>query len=261
MKKCLLVLALLLSGCHAVDHASLPTSVSGVDGSLSSSVAAQTRIIPTKEFLLRSESFATIDSRAKGLILLRKEDEKRNRRVCNAFVRLAPTAVAKQMDLASLGQIAPTVWPVTTKPANDSDCDELLEKYDYEAASIYFIALDRPSANGPLLAASIEDRVAFIDLSRAKKKHIASLVPAWAKAIGANSGKDIVMDGGFFAEACRAVGADSKYVSGEVLQIVDDASKPGLGELFKIGLTVVGAVVPYADKVLEVSKLACTTTA
>lgn len=260
MKKCLLVLALLLGGCQAVGDVAPPTPVSGVQGT-DALPPASTVIIPTKEFLLRSESFATIDSHAKGLILLRKDDSKRNRRVCNAFVQLAPTSVAKEMNLASLGQIAPTVWPVTAKPTDDSDCDELLAKYDYDAAAVYFVALDRPSAKGPLLAASIDDRIAFIDLSRAKSRHIAALVPAWAKAIGANSGSDIVMDGGFFAEACRAVGADSKYVSGEVLEIVDDASKPGLGELFKIGLTVVGAVVPYADKVLEVSKLACTTTA
>lgn len=262
MRKALLVLALLVTGCTSASDETL-ASLNSNSGGLAQVVGTNppakpgTVIIPTKEFLLRSESFAAIDSRAKGLILLRKEDTARNKQVCEAFVKLAPTSVAKEMNLTGLGQIAPTVWPVTSRPGNDAGCDELLTKYDYEGAKVYFAALQRPSAQGPLLAAIIEERVAFIDLSRAKKKHIAVLVPAWARAIGANSGNDIVMDGGFFAESCRAIGADSRYVSGEVLQIVDDASKPGLGELIKVGLAVIGTVVPYADKVIEVSKLAC----
>lgn len=212
-------------------------------------------LIATREYLLPDQKIADSEAPVKGLVLLRSGEAKNNKRVCEAFLML-PTTAGTTVAGVSPKRITPTLWPVTSKPSDSAGCDELLGLYDFNTASIYFQHLQKGSAKGPLLAAVAGDRVAFVDLNKAKKKEIASIVPAWSQALRANQGNDIVLQSTWLRGPCRAVGVNPKNVSAEVLEIVQPQGSK-LWKLINAGVEAAQTLVPYGPQAVQVARGAC----
>lgn len=253
----------LLSGCATSENsygaaAGAGAGVAGVFSSVLGPVDPGNEdgpLLATREYLLPSQKIADSEAPMKGVVLLRSGETKNNRRVCEAFLTLPPTASTLPMGI-SPKRITPTMWPVTSKPTDAAKCDELLRLYDFDTASIYFQHLQKASAKGPLLATVAGDRVAFIDLNKAKKKEIKSIVPAWSQALRANDGQDIVLQSAWLKGPCKAVGVNSTSVSAELLQIMQPGNS-GLWKLINVGVEAAKNLVPFGPQAVKVAQGAC----
>lgn len=255
MRFLVLLLVAALSGCAMTASGDMASVGGGGGGSVLDPTATQGPPVATRHYVTPGQKIADVPGRMKSLVLLRKDSEKRNKRVCEAFLRL-PSTVSAQGSGIPVDRITPTVWLVKSMPAENATCDALLQLYDFDAAAIYFAHLDRESANSPLLAAATNNELAYINLANASRGDIKALVPAWSKALIANNNKDIDLQNEVVRRVCSTSGVQPKNVTAEVLTIVDGANV-GLWKAIQTGVTTLANIVPYGTQLLNATRGTC----
>jgi hypothetical protein len=217
--------------------------------------SAEGALVATRHYLTPDQKIADVPGAMKGLILLRRDSERLNKRVCNAFTKLPTTESTQRLGVPA-NRITPTVWLVKSMPADGSNCDTLLAHYDYDAAAVYFAHLNREAAKSPLLAAVLDDKLAFINLAKASKNDIDALVPAWSRALVANNRNDIDLQREVVRRVCQTAGVNPKNVTAEVLEIID-GNNNSLWKLLRQGVGIVANIVPYGDQLLQGASGTC----
>ncbi len=152
-----------------------------------------------RDFLVRGgKKWGKVNTPLKSVLLFGKKGEGRNKKACEAFRQLPSEAVvaATVPDIATV----PTFWLLREAVADGADCKILLDRYDYEAASVLLQIYGRAGQKGPVLLVAdskmgSEQRFAFIDLQKASEAQIQTTLPGWFKQMSSGGLKDVELKG------------------------------------------------------------------
>jgi hypothetical protein len=142
--------------------------------------AATSPLISVSDFLISGQqSFdAVAVPGIKSIVLFTRQNNTRNKRFCEAFVRLAPLEVAQQSGINA--DFAPIYWLLKKDVADRSNCDQILKEYDYQTANLYLQRYGQGLSKGPILVAVDKDgKFAFIDTAKASRQDILRVVIEW----------------------------------------------------------------------------------
>lgn len=165
---CIFAILVVLSSCAAMPK---PSAL----------VAPPTPVISVSDFLIRGQrSFdnATVTG-MKSIVLFTRQNNARNKRFCETFVKLAPIEVAEASGIKA--DFAPIYWLLKKDVPDRTNCDQLLKEYDFQLANLYLQRYGQGLSKGPILVAVDQDgRFAFIDTEKADGRDIARIVIEWA---------------------------------------------------------------------------------
>lgn len=141
---------------------------------------APSPVISVSDFLIRGQtSFDGVTVNGiKSIVLFTQQNNTRNKRFCEAFVRLAPVEIAQQSGIKA--EFAPIYWLLKKDVPDRSSCDQLLKEYDYQAANLYLQRYGQGLSKGPILVAVDKTgKFAFIDTAKASRQDISRVVIEW----------------------------------------------------------------------------------
>lgn len=134
-------------------------------------------LTPTESYLPKLDGMPT------GIVLLDSREKAKNQSLCRALLG-ARTATVRTEAAARrdnpAGDFLITHWPVTGAVANQGDCGELLEKYDFARAKRVKNAYALDGSRGPLfLALDPTGQIVFLDLNDASADAVFKATSDW----------------------------------------------------------------------------------
>lgn len=175
------IICLFITACASLRPAPPPPPPAIAHGS---EFITPSRAVVIRKFIAGTEeAFSNqTGTEMKAVVLLTQQNSGRNKKVCEAFVRL-PTSQAATFAVPEVKQI-PSFWLLNATMAETSDCEKLLTNYNYGAARALLQVFGRADAKGPILLVAdngigAAQRFVFVDLTKASGSQISKMVPGW----------------------------------------------------------------------------------
>ncbi|HQS97635.1 hypothetical protein [Novosphingobium sp. 17-62-19] len=159
---------------------------------VTTNVGSKAELISVSDFLVRGvNNFDEANSgKIKSIVLFTDANSSKNKKFCEAFVKLAPMNVALSSGVKA--EFAPIYWVLKNDVDNRMDCKKILKEYDYQVANIYLQRYGQSASKGPVLVAvDKEGSFAFIDISKANGSDIKKVVFDWANMMRKNGMENI----------------------------------------------------------------------
>ena len=199
-----------------------------------------------------------------GIVVLTQprsgSQRRRNQAVCEGFTALPSVAVVTGGGFGSVpdAQVTPTFWLSKTAPTNTSDCDQLLANYDFDRAKAVLATMGRPGNDGPVLVAVKEQKVAFIDLAKANRRHVRPAVAGWSRAMQKNNMNDIALSGGILRDACDVVtSGDQGTVDVGVLELIAATEPDPVLDAARAAAGFLLDLVPFGNRLRGIGSSTC----
>lgn len=260
MKRIATVLAAVaaVGGCAKMAPSALPPAPTGGSGSNASYIAAADFIVGgvTPDGLDRFPMH--------GIVVLTEprsgSQRRRNQAVCEGFVALPSVSVVTGGGIGSVpdAQVTPTFWLSKTEPSNTSNCAQLLADYDFDRAKAVLATMGRPGNDGPVLVAVKEQKIAFIDLAKANRRHVRPAVASWSRAMQKNNMNDIALSGGILREACDMVtSGDQNTVDVGVLELIAATEPDPVLDAARAAAGFLLDLVPFGSRLRGIGSSTC----
>jgi|GEM_PF-4646004 len=149
-------------------------------------------VISVSDFLVRGAGdFDTANPNGlKSIVLFTDRNSSKNKKFCEAFVKLAPLSVARESGIKA--QFAPVYWLLKNEVTDRNNCKQLLKEYDYQVANLYLQRYGQSQSKGPVLVAvDKEGKFAFIDVAKANGKDIQKVVFDWGNMMQKNGMQNV----------------------------------------------------------------------
>lgn len=172
---------------------------------------AQKPVIATRDYLVRGQGRFSDPTPypLKSVILLTTAASGKNKKACEQFATMmsgdiAPTVIGD-------ATFVPTYWLLKNDVSDRKNCNQILNAYDFEAASgllqRYGVPID---SKGPVLVvADQQGRYAFIDMSKANDIKVRSGVRDWATMMRDNGMKNVTLKSRNLGDVLKALACNT----------------------------------------------------
>lgn len=161
----------------------------------------------------------------KAVVLLNRNEEGLNKKMCKAFVDGLPSV--DDITLYSSAKVLPTFWLLkeAVAVADMKDCKVLLKAYNYDQAQVLMAVYGRPGVKGPVMVAEDASQEFFlIDFSKANEKDMRRVLATWFSSPPLNG---VVVSRTLWDRLQPVVCAATKATTTELAAGNPDPSKPG----------------------------------
>lgn len=158
------------------------------------SASSIVNVISVSDFLVRGtgDFDKANPGELKSIVLFTDKNSSKNKKFCEAFVKLAPLSVAKASGIKA--QFAPVYWLLKNEVSDRTDCNQLLKSYDYQVANLYLQRYGQSLSKGPVLVAVDKDgNFAFIDVAKANGRDIKKVVFDWGNMMQKNGMQNVTV--------------------------------------------------------------------